>query len=135
VQPSVDAVNESDLVYALRCRIEDLERALGSEWRAPAVLKLTGQQNRVLGLIVTKRFASTAIIADVLYGEDLDPPDDNVIRVLVHTMRRKLLRRGITIKTELGRGRTTNGYAIDPHNLKRLNALYVEGEQQLENDQ
>lgn len=117
-------VNESDEVYALKERIRFLEKALGSEWRAPAILGLTPSQERVLAVIVAKRgHATVDTIFDVIYGEHEDPPDETVVRVLVNYVRRKLKPHGITIKT-----RWNVGYLITPDNLARLNALYGDAE-------
>lgn len=123
---STSDLNESDLVYALRSRIRDLEKALGADWRAPKALGLTHGEERLLGVIVAKRgFAKLSAIYDVLYGEAEDPPDDNVVAVQLHRIRSKCKPHGIAIVTLRGAG-----FEITPDNLERLNALYGEGERQ-----
>lgn len=122
---STAQINESDVVYALRARIKDLEKALGSDWRAPKALGLTHGEERLLGIIVAKRgFAKMSAIYDVLYGEAEDPPDDNVIAVQLHRIRAKCKPHGIAIVTLRGAG-----FEIDPTSLQRLQGLYGPGEQ------
>ena len=122
---STHDVNESDEVYALKERIRYLEKALGSEWRAPTVLRLSPSEERILGLVIAKRgYATTETIFDVLYGEAEDPPDEIVVRVLISHLRTKLKPHGITIKT-----RWNVGYLLDPDNHQRLQGLYAPGEQ------
>lgn len=115
---------DSDLVYALRQRIRDLETIIGVHWQAPRVLNLTRSEERVLGVITARPVVSHAALYDALYSLRLNPPDPMIVKAFIFRVRRKMAPHEITIDLRWG-----FGYEITPDNLARLNALYAPGEQ------
>lgn len=113
---------DSDVVYALKIRIRDLESVLGGDWTAPAVLRLTPAENHVLGLVVNGPITIKNIYA-VRYGLHPDPPDSNVVCSLISKLRAKLCKHRISILGGKGKG-----YFIPPQERERLDTLYAPGE-------
>lgn len=120
-----DDETDSDLVYALKERIRQLEASLGGQWRAPGVLHLAPSEERVLGAVVARGYVTYQNVYNLLYGLRADPPHIDVIKVFVNRVRRKMRPHNIVLGTVYSRG-----YEITPANLDRLKALYAPGELQ-----
>ena len=89
------------------------------------MLGLTSYERKVLGVLVKRpALCPFSSIGVTLYGDREDPPMiEDLIRVWVHRIRRKLEPHAVEIGCIRGQG-----YFITPDNLNRLNALYAPGE-------
>ncbi len=114
----------ADLETALRDRIRELEGVLGAVWRAPRVLHLTPTEERLLGaLAANRKLLSADALYTAIYSTRRNPPEPQIIGVLIFRVRGKLAAHDITIDN-----RRLRGFEITPENIDRLNALYAEGE-------
>lgn len=122
---STDHLNESDLVYSLRQRIEDLEKVVGLSWAPPRALDLTKSEAAILGMILGGLAKSRSSMYMAMYGDRLDPPADTIITVFISKIRKKLAAFDIEVETTGHRG-----YRLSSPNADKLFALYEADEQQ-----
>ena len=88
----------------LRAQLRELREALGTGLRWPAEWKLSPRENALLGVLVSREIVSRDAVMYALYGDDPDPPSEQVLSVLVYRLRRKLASRGFSIVTRRGHG-------------------------------
>jgi DNA-binding response OmpR family regulator len=113
-----------DVIDDLRARNAELEKLLGQVWEAPRCLGLTPTENALLGaLVAANRTLSAGAIYTIMYGNRVDPPEPNILNVLLHRVRRKLAGYSINITN-----RWKHGYEIPAESRERLDALYQPGE-------
>lgn len=105
-------VEENDY---LRAQVRQLKDALGTGLRWPAEWKLSVKETAMLGVLAAREIATRDAIMCALYGNDPDPPDERILNVLTHRLRRKLAPRGFTIVT-----RRAQGFAIPREQRARL---------------
>lgn len=91
-----------DQVEVLKDALADRAVPLPEEWR------LTAMEEAVFRVLLKHDVARLTAISAALYSDRPDPPDDNIIRVFIFRIRRKLKPFGITI----ARARHV-GYALD----------------------
>jgi len=84
---------------ALREQVRQFKDALGRGLRFPPEWKLTRCEAAVLGVLTARTAAQKEAFMIALYGDRDDPPDENIIRVFVCRLRRKLRAHGIAIHT------------------------------------
>jgi two-component system, cell cycle response regulator CtrA len=92
---------------SLRERVRQLEKMLGGGWRAPRAMRLSPQEEQILGILVAKSFVAYPTLVDWLYSEQADGgPEDprNVITTTVSRIKSKLRPYGYDIDTSWGRG-------------------------------
>ena len=94
-------VEENDY---LRAQVRQLKDALGTGLRLPEEWNLSVKEAAMLGVLGAREIATREAIMCALYGDDPDPPDEQILNVLNHRLRRKLAPRGFTIVTHRGQG-------------------------------
>uniref|UniRef100_UPI003BAAB766 helix-turn-helix domain-containing protein n=1 Tax=Stappia sp. TaxID=1870903 RepID=UPI003BAAB766 len=89
----------------LRARIDELEHALFRDVSLPIEWRLTVQEARVFGILVTRSLATRTAILAALY-DDLgrDQAEAKIVDVFVCKIRKKLKPFGIEIHTRWGEG-------------------------------
>ena len=89
----------------LRARIDELEHALFRDVSLPIEWRLTVQEARVFGVLVTRSLATRTAILAALY-DDLgrDQAEAKIADVFVCKIRKKLTPFGIEIHTRWGEG-------------------------------
>lgn len=97
-------MTKDDEIYALKAHIRDLEKMLGQEYRAPAILRLTSGEHKMLGLLRARDFVSQDSMFTLLYGDRVDPPTINVVRARISHLRFKMFRHGMTVAVTYGDG-------------------------------
>ena len=102
-----------DQVDSLTEEVAFLRRSLGMEAQPPAQWKLTNQEGRVWGRLLLGRVVTHEALMDVLY-DIAEAPDLNIVRVLVHRVRRKIARYGLEIET-----RHSVGYYLPDDTIER----------------
>jgi DNA-binding response OmpR family regulator len=98
---ALEAENEQ-----LREKIARLEETLGTRIETPMVLRLTGQEAKMFGILLKRELVTKQQALDVLYGH-LPPEDEaeaKIVDVFVCKMRKKLTPWQIEIETVWGRG-------------------------------
>jgi two-component system, cell cycle response regulator CtrA len=103
VDARLEAVEaENDM---LRAKVEQLEGLIGMRTTVPISFGLTGQEARVLGILMKRDMASKELVMAGLYSHRAD---DNVeikiVGVFVCKIRKKLQRFDIPIETVRGQG-------------------------------
>jgi DNA-binding response OmpR family regulator len=96
----------------LRERVEELEEEkrqrvalLVPEIDWPSWMPhLTPLEDRVLSVLASGRMLSRYKLLNVLYGDRPAPPDDKIIDVVIHHLRRKLVDTPLRIETKWGFG-------------------------------
>lgn len=105
----------------LRQRVADLEKVLEvAELSTPKSFRMTGSENKIFGLIVTREFASREQIMSLLYAGKIWP-GDSTLNVFINRIRKKLPE-GIEIKNEWGAGY----YMSAEHRVKVAEMLAAE---------
>jgi DNA-binding response OmpR family regulator len=94
----------------LREQIARLERVLVGEQSMPVEWRLTQQEQRVMGVLVNREFASKDAIMAALYRNlGRDEAEPKIVDVFVCKIRKKLKPFGIDIRTVWG-----TGYCLPP---------------------
>ena len=87
---------------------------------APVVLRLTGSEGTVLGVLMARAMATKEQIMNLVYAARIDDePNIKVIDVFVCKLRAKLKPFDINIQTIWGRG-----YAMAAEEVAKVRALY-----------
>lgn len=91
---------DSEEFERLREENRQLRGVLGSGMRWPAEWRLSRTETIILGMLVSRETAvSTDALMTVLYSDRIEPPgSDNIIRVFVTALRRRLRPWGVTIR-------------------------------------
>jgi DNA-binding response OmpR family regulator len=89
---------------SLRAQVRQLKDALGVGLRWPLEWNLTPRETAMLSVLVTREIARRETIMYALYGDNPDPPDERILLVYTHRLRRKLRPHGFTIITHKGQG-------------------------------
>ena len=84
-------------IEALEDRVAFLEDALGFSYNAPPEIGLTQVEERILGVILKSRVATKERLFAAIWGDDNDPPEEHVLAVHAHRIRRKLAAHGIAM--------------------------------------
>lgn len=93
----------------LREQVLQLREVLGVKFVAPSEWNLTRSETVIMGVLVHRELATPDAIMAALYGDRAgDTPDDQIISVFLHRMRRKLRPFGISIETAWGEGHLLN---------------------------
>lgn len=117
----------TDLDTALE-RIHQLEDLLGYRWHAPIALRLSGAEEKILGAIMSRpQIMDYESLYVLMYGLHADPPQIEVIKVLVCHLRKKTDPYDIFIETIWGRG-----LLISKENRAKIDALYEDHERKPE---
>jgi len=86
-------------------RIRQLLDELGAKQPLPRGLgRFSPREAELLGLLVKRDIVSRETAMVVLYGDRNAPPDDKVIDVYLHHLRKKLALVGMTIEKRSGQG-------------------------------
>ena len=88
----------------LRERIMVLEQMLGARDGVPEQFGFKGNPQKVLGMLLRREFCSKESMMTVLYGDQVLPPDDGVLAVMVCRLRKRLSPIGVEIETVWGQG-------------------------------
>lgn len=98
---ALEAENE-----ALRDKLARLEETLGIRIETPLVLRLTGQEAKVFGILFKRELVTKVQALDVLYGHlpEQDEAEIKIVDVFVCKMRKKLKPFEIDIETVWGQG-------------------------------
>lgn len=92
-----------------------LERALGMDFLTPVEWRLTGQQMRLFGVLMTRELMTPAAAMAALLRDRIDDgPDPKIVDVQVCKMRKVLTPLGIVIQTRWGQG-----YFLSPEGKAR----------------
>ncbi|SEQ71000.1 two-component system, cell cycle response regulator CtrA [Faunimonas pinastri] len=103
----------------LQDRIEILEAAMGMEFLAPVEFRLTGSENRVLGVLLKRDLATRNALLAALYRDDgRDQPEEKIIDVFICKLRAKLRPFGLEIATHWG-----NGWSMTPAMKARIHEI------------
>ncbi len=119
LQARIDVL-ESELELAKE-RIRQLEEAFGMTIDAPLMLRLTGSEARVLGVLLTRDMVHKPQIMAALYNErihDDEIPETKIVDVFVCKMRKKLKRFGVDVETVWGQG-----YKLSPDSRRLVLAM------------
>lgn len=101
-------MTDADRILALEDRVSALEDALGLTYEPPPFLGLTKGEARIVGVmfkadgVATRQRLFAAMYADDPNGGPDDP--DNVLKVMVYRIRRKLVPSRMSIETVWGVG-------------------------------
>lgn len=111
---TVEAEND-----ALRERVAELETILyGDGWHVPLEWGLTASEARVMGVLISREFATKNAIMAALY-RDLarDEAEAKIVDVFICKMRKKVAPFGVTVLTIWG-----EGYRLPPDQRAALSA-------------
>lgn len=100
----------------LRERIAFLEELVGLRMEVPPVFSLSQHEDRLLGVLLKREFATKEHILHALYGHrPNEVPEIKIIDVFVCKARAKLKKFDIEIDTLWGKG-----YALNPANKAKI---------------
>lgn len=89
----------------LREEITQLREALGATFRAPPGWRLTGSEEKVLGVLVARPLGTRdAMMAALYLGNGREPASPKTVELFIWKARQKLRPVGILIHNQRGRG-------------------------------